>query len=439
MSIRRIVTWIVVLTAALVAGLVACAARHPALDPIAPTAPGDFDPELVELGRELAGFGDCEVCHTGRSGIPYAGGLAIPSPFGVIYTTNITPDPATGIGTWSEEAFRRAMHEGIGRNGNYLYPAFPYDHFTRVTDEDVRAIYAYIMAAVEPAEFTPPPHELPFPFNIRLGLAAWNLLFLDARRWEPDPGRDEEWNRGAYLVEGLGHCGSCHTPRNFLGGEIASRAYEGGYAEGWLAPALDETSTAPVRWSQLTLVNYLLDGFDEDHGVSAGPMTPVVNHLYDRNEDDVFAMAAYVASLAGEPAPDDDEAREAAADHIAFAAEVEWDEAAPPAPADAQLARGAVVFGDLCAECHKAGASTVDLALTSTVNMPDPANIIRVIRDGVRPPRGAPNRSMPNFAISLTEQNLVDLLVFVRDRYTNLPMWDDIESAVSAALTEEQH
>ena len=437
MSARRLLTWVAVVIVVLGAGLLACA-RNPAIDPISPPLPEAFDPDLVERGRELAGFGDCEVCHTGRSGIPFAGGFAIVSPFGTIYTTNITPDPATGIGGWSEEAFRRAMHEGIGRDGKYLYPAFPYDHFTKVTDEDIAAIYAFIMSAVEPAEFTPPPHDLPFPFNIRMGLAAWNFLFLDDRRWEPDPNQDEEWNRGAYLVEGLGHCGSCHTPRNFMGAEVSDRAYEGGFAEGWYAPALDETSTHPVRWSQLALVNYLFDGFDENHGVSAGPMTPVVNHLYDRNEDDVFAMAAYVASLAGMPVPDDDEAREAASDRIDFAAAVEWDEENPPAPSDERLARGAVVFGDLCAGCHKAGADTVDLALTSTVNMPDPANIIRVVRDGVRPPRGAPTRTMPNFAISLTEQNLVDLMVFIRDRFTDAPMWEDVEGAVTEAL-DEQH
>ena len=335
-----------------------------------------------------------------------------------------------GIGGWSEEA----MQHGGDRTGNYLYPAFPYDRFTKTTDEDIAAIYAFIMSEIEPSDIETPENELGFPFNIRLSLAGWNLLFLKSERWEPDPNENEEWNRGAYLVEGLAHCGSCHSPRNFMGAEIPT--YGGGYAEGWLAPALNENSTAPIRWSRDALVNYLYDGRDRDHGVTAGPMTPIVNHLYDQSEDDVYPMAAYVASLGGMPTLSSEEAREAAADRIAFANLVEWDEDNPPEPEDEQLARGAVVYRDLCAKCHKQGADIVPLALTSTVNMPVPANILRVISGGVRPPRGARERSMPAFGISLTDENIVDLVVFLRERYTNMPPWRDVEDALAEVRAE---
>ncbi|MDA1133270.1 MAG: cytochrome c [Proteobacteria bacterium] len=431
---RRILGWIVLLGVVLAVGAFAWAGRYGELEAIAPPDQNSFDRQLVERGRELTAIGDCEVCHTGLAGIPFAGGLALPTPFGTIYTTNITPDPDAGIGAWSEEAFRRAMHEGVDREGRYLYPAFPYDRFTLTTDEDIAAIYAYIMSDVPASDLVPPENELGFPFNIRLSLAGWNLLFLKNERFQPDPNQDEEWNRGAYLVEGLGHCGSCHSPRNLMGAEV--NHYDGGFAEGWLAPALNENSTAPIRWSRDALVNYLYDGWDRDHGVTAGPMTPIVNHLYDRSEDNVYPMAAYVAWLGGTPVPTSDEAREAAADRIAFANEVEWDEANPPEPADEDLARGAVVYRDLCAKCHKQGADIVPLALTSTVNFPDPANILRVVRDGVRPPRGAMNRSMPAFGPSLTDENLVDVLRFLRDRYTDKPAWTDLDKAVAEARAE---
>jgi len=437
MSARRILTSVILIGIVSAAGAFAWASRYPALDPIAQPDPNSFDRDIVELGESLTGIGDCEVCHTGLAGIPFAGGLALPTPFGTIYTTNITPDPNEGIGSWSKEAFRRAMQEGVDQEGHYLYPAFPYDRFTKTSDEDLDAIYAYIMSEVEPSDLKNEKNGLPFPFNIRLSMAGWNLLFLKNDRWEPDPNQNEEWNRGAYLVEGLAHCGSCHSPRNLLGAEIAN--YDGGYAEGWLAPALNENSTAPIRWSQDALVNYLFDGWDKDHGVSAGPMTPIVNHLYDQSDDDVFAMAAYVASLMGTPVPSDDEVIENAAETIAFANEVEWDVDNPPVPEEEQKARGAIVYRDLCAKCHKQGADVVPLALTSTVNMPDPANVIRVIRDGVRAPRGAVSKqkSMPALAISLTDENVVDLLVFIRDRYTDKPAWQDLEGAV--ALSKEGH
>ena len=425
---KRAFYGIVLVGLVLLVGGLAWALRYPELEPIDPPDPQALDSQLVAKGRELAGFGDCAVCHTGRSGNEFAGGLPLQTPFGVLYSTNITPDLETGIGNWSEAAFVRALREGVDREGNYLYPAFPYDHFTKVTDEDLHALYAYIMT-VEAFNYVPPDNELPFPFNIRLSLAGWNLLFLRQGIWEPDPAMDDEWNRGAYLVEGLGHCGSCHTPRNLLGAEKTGQAYGGGVAEGWHAPALNNDSPAVVPWTQDTLVNYILDGWDRDHGVSAGPMTPVVNHLYQQSEDDSFAIAAYIHSLR-DLIPSEEET----AQRVAFANEREWNTDEPPSYEDPALQRGVVVFKDLCAKCHRIGGTTVPLALTTTVNGPDARNVMHIIFDGVRPARGALDHSMPNFGVSLTEQDVVDVLNFVREHFTDLPPWQHIEKYVAEKL-----
>lgn len=217
--------------------------------PIATAVPPDpraFPVPLIERGATLAMIGDCVVCHTAERGVPYAGGRPLATPFGTLYATNITPDQATGIGSWSFAAFRRAMREGISRDGSHLYPALPYEHFTHVTDDDLMALYAFLMT--RRAIRAPAPHnELVFPLGFRPLLAGWNLLFLHRGPFVAKPGESAEWNRGAYLVEGLGHCGGCHTPRNLAGGEERHRAFAGGVAEGWNAPALDPSNRSPHR------------------------------------------------------------------------------------------------------------------------------------------------------------------------------------------------
>ncbi len=187
-------------------------AWHPAIAPAAPPGRAAFAPERISRGAELAAIGDCAVCHTAPGGRPYAGGRGVPTPFGAVYATNITPDPASGIGTWSEAAFRRAMRDGIDRDGHHLYPVLPYPHFTRATDDDIGALYAFIMTRA-PVQAETPVNRLPFPLNQRVPLAGWNLLFLQPGPWQPDPAHDATWNRGAYLVEAVGHCGACHTPQ----------------------------------------------------------------------------------------------------------------------------------------------------------------------------------------------------------------------------------
>ena len=203
--------------AALLAGGVAAFAVvwRPAIAAIDPPKPKSFNVELVKRGRELAAIGNCHDCHTVRGGRNLAGGLPVPTPFGAIYSSNITPDAESGIGRWSEEAFQRAMRSGVDREGRHLYPTFPYDHFTNVSDDDNRALYAYLMTR-EPVHAPARRNELAFPLDQRFVVAGWKLLFLRRDGFRPDPARGSAWNRGAYLVEGLAHCGACHTPRNAL-------------------------------------------------------------------------------------------------------------------------------------------------------------------------------------------------------------------------------
>jgi len=262
-----------------------------------PPAKSSFDPAAIKHGAELVALGNCGTCHTRADGKPLAGGRALVTPFGTIYATNITPDPETGIGRWSQEAFDRSMREGVDRRGYHLYPAFPYDHFTRLTDDDLKAIYAYLMTR-EPVEALMPANELPFPVNIRAAVAAWKLLFLRTGVYARNGSHDDEWNTGAYLAEGIAHCGACHTPRNVLAGEKRDSAFAGGSSEGWHAPALNAQSPAPVPWSKDSVFAYLRRGFEPMHGTATGPMRPVIENLADVPDDDLHAIARYIASLA---------------------------------------------------------------------------------------------------------------------------------------------
>jgi len=426
MKTSRSVVWtslaaVAVLGVAGVAGLF-WLARQPELAAIAQPDPASFDKALVERGRVLANYGDCTACHTREDGEPFAGNLPLPTPFGTIYTTNITPDVDTGIGGWSREAFRRALKEGVDRKGNHLYPAFPYDHFAKVKTEDIDAIYAYLMAGVAPVKEAPRENDLPFPLNVRQVLYVWKALFLDRTPFQPDPARDAQWNEGAYLVEGLGHCGACHTPRNLMGAETAP-AYGGGVAEGWYAPPLNKDSLAQQPWTQQELVVYLMDGWHANHGMAAGPMTPVVNALHNQNEIDVFAIASYVETLLG-GAPKLDAAAVKAA-----ALKKEWGHPDAP-PVAKEHEEGGKVFAARCAQCHKANGGTVPLAMQTSINSPDPGSVVHAIWSGIRPPTGALGRSMPAFGPQLSETDTAALVKFLRARYTDKKAWSGVDAAV---------
>ena len=293
-EIARIRLRRVIVAALLTVAEAACAGQE--IPPEQPPVLASFSASAIANGATLAALGDCAVCHTAPDGSPYAGGQGIQTPFGTVYATNITPDPTTGIGQWTLDAFRRAMRDGIDREGRHLYPVLPYPHFIHATDDDIAAMYAFLMTR-EPVTRQAPKNHLTFPFNWRPLLAAWNAWFLRPGIWQPDAAHDAEWNRGAYLVDAIGHCGACHTPHNAAGAEQRGQTLAGGEAEGWFAPALATNSQAPVPWSVDALTGYLRTGFDAGHGAAAGPMALVTHQLAAVPDTDVRAMAVYIGSL----------------------------------------------------------------------------------------------------------------------------------------------
>ena len=418
--LRRFVLVVVVIL--LAGGCTAGAiAWKPAIRPIAPPSPASFPAARVARGATLAALGDCAVCHTAAHGAPYAGGRPVPTPFGTVYATNITPDPATGIGRWSLAAFRRALRQGIDRHGRHLYPVLPYTHFTHATDADIAALYAFLMTR-EPVRQTTPPNALPFPLDWRPLLAGWNLLYLHPGVWRPDPAKSAEWNRGAYLVQALGHCGACHTPRNMLGAEKTGQALAGGEAEGWYAPPIQASSPAPHPWTVAELTTYLRTGVDRAHGAAAGPMRQVTDELATVPEADVHAMAVYVASLMPQ------------GPHTIPSHTV------PPHPAQVSGAETATtaIFTGACGACHGSDAPMTrngapSLALSTAVNATTPRNVIAIILHGLPWQEGHAGPYMPGFADALTDAQVAALAAYVRAQYTDRPPWPHLAAAVRAA------
>jgi mono/diheme cytochrome c family protein len=408
------------------AGAAFAVARRPAIAAIDPPKPRSFDADLVKRGRGLAAIGNCSSCHTARGGKDFAGGLAVPTPFGSVFSSNITPDPETGIGRWSEAAFRRAMRFGVDREGRHLYPTFPYDHFTNVSYEDDRALYAFLMTR-EPVRASRHANQLSFPFNQRALIAGWKLLFLRRDTYQAEPTKSAEWNRGAYLVEGLGHCGACHTPRNALGAERASAAFAGGDVENWQAYALNTQSPSPVPWDEEALYAYLRDGFHPDHGTARGPMAEVVKNLSSVPSSDVHAIATYMADISGTPTPDRQRQGEAALAQAKSAAT-----AAPTADS-----KGAAIYAAACASCHEGGRSLpyggVSLGLSTAIGSPDPRNLANIVLAGIRPVEGERGPMMPGFAASMNDEQVIALLNFLRSHFSREPAWTGVEKTVEEA------
>ena len=387
-----------------------------------PPTRSSFDTAILRHGSELAALGNCVQCHTAPEGKPYAGGRAIPTPFGVVWGPNITPDAETGIGSYSKEAFLRAMRDGVDRQGRHLYPAFPYDHMAKATATDIDAVWAFLMTR-EPIRQINPITRLTFPLNQRMLLAGWKALFFSKQPFTPDPTHSAEWNRGAYLVEGLAHCGACHTPRNIFGAEIKSVAYSGGQAEGWNATALNANSPSPVPWTQDRIEVYLRFGRDDLHGAAAGPMNEVTHALAGVPAADVTAIATYVAHIAGNVTP----AREATA--------IKAVNSKASASAAQGSSAGAAIYAGACGQCHgEAGRvpinPAINLALSSSVRAPDPANFLNVVRGGIRQPEGLSGPFMPGFADILTDAQISDLADFIRASFTDKPSWSGLAVAL---------
>ncbi len=406
-------------------------AWRPAVAKITPPAPAAFTPDLVARGAVLAGAGYCATCHTAKGGQPFAGGYPMNTSFGVIYSTNITPDVKTGIGTWSEDAFRRAMHDGVARDGSHLFPAFPYDHFTKMSDADVSALYAYIMtrpAVVAPAKR----NSVPFPLSIRALQAGWKLLFFRPGRFESDPTKTAEWNRGAYLAQGVSHCGACHTPRNVLGAEKRGQAFAGAPIDGWIAPPLTSANPSPVAWDQAELVTYLRTGVSRYHGVAVGPMSPVVHEgLIKLPEADIKALAVYYADLG-----------HAAARATPLAPALQKAAAADRLNVGPQSDPRARLYTAACASCHYNGAGQPnplrpDLNLNSAVNLDEPTNLIQVMLHGVSAKDGAPGVLMPSFS-RLSDADIATLAAYLRSTRTSKPAWPDLEKKVAAIRAQEK-
>jgi len=424
---RRLARALATLLGIVVLGLVVFTiwAWRSAIDPITPPAATSFDPALVAKGEKLADAGYCLTCHTPPKGKAYAGGLPMVTAFGTIYSTNITPDPATGIGNWSLEAFTRAMHEGVARDGSHLFPAFPYDHFTKVSDEDVKALYAFMMTRPAVAQ-TAPANTVPFPLNIRLLQAGWKLLYFKEGRYQPVAEQSAEWNHGAYLAEGLSHCSACHTPRNALGAEKRDAHFAGASIDGWFAPALTAANTAPVPWSATELHDYLRNGGTAYHGVAAGPMSDVVHQGYALLDDaDVNAVALYIASGNG------------SAERKADVGQIVGDALAKSRYDASQASdHGAALYMSACAACHYNPTSGPQLArpelgLKSSISAPDPTNLVQVILHGIGVKQGLPGMMMPAFGAGMSDEDVAAIAVWLRKSRTTLPPWTDVPAVVA--------
>ena len=354
----------------------------------------------VQRGEYLARAGDCVSCHTADGGAPFAGGLRLDTPFGYMLAPNITPDPETGIGRWSRADFYRALHDGVNKRGQDMYPTMPYDFYTKATRDDIDAIYAYLRT-VKPVRNAVTVNHLHFPFDQRWSMAAWRELYFTAGTYRPDPARTASWNRGAYLVEGFGHCSDCHSPRNLLGGIEKSKDFNGAVIDGWFA--LDLTSditTGLGAWTVDEIATYLKTGAYKGKTTTLGPMAEVVrNSLSYLTDADRTAMAEYLKSI-----PSESRLRTGLK------------------AADPTRARGAALYMDNCGGCHQATGRGIrgvfpPLAGNGVVIASDPANILKVVDAGIKARGGYV--PMPSFKDQLTDQQVAEIVNYIRTSWGN--------------------
>jgi len=366
--------------------------------------------QTINRGEYLARAGDCVACHTEPNGRDFAGGRAMPTPFGALFVPNITPDDETGIGKWTADDFYRMMHTGVSRSGQLLYPAMPFASYTKVTREDSDAIFAYLMS-VPPVKRANKPHELKFPFNKRELLVGWRTLYFKEGEYVPDPKQSAQWNRGAYLVQGLGHCSMCHTAINALGGSSESQAFEGGMIpnQNWYAPSLTSNREAGLgNWELKDIADLLQVGLSH-RATTYGPMAEVVyNSLQYLSDEDVLAMAVYLKAL---PQRDSE----------------------PPPTSQARLVAptvmesGRKIYEQQCAMCHGEEGkghppSFPPLAGNQSITMSSPVNSIRMVLNGGYAPGTRKNprpHGMPPFAHLLNDEEVAAVITYIRVAWEN--------------------
>ena len=389
------------------------------------TSPGEQDYAQVEKGRYLAIVADCAACHTAVGGQPFAGGRPIQTPFGIILSSNITPDRETGIGRWSDDEFVRLMQHGIGRGGKHIYPAMPYPYYTHAAREDDVAIRAWL-ATVAPVRNKVETNQLPFPLDIRAAMIGWNILFLGSGRFRPDPGRSTDWNRGAYLITGWEHCGACHTPKTVAGSDDTSRTLQGAVIQGWFAPNItNDTRRGLGRWSVEDVVGYLRSGHNRIAAAS-GPMAEEVGLSSSQMSDgDLRAMAVYLKSLPGQA------------------------DAAVPLAADAAGMRlGASIYADECSACHAPHGEGVaglfpTLAGAPSIQSRRPTSLIRVVLQGAKSAAtdAAPTAAaMPAFGWMLSDAQIAAVTTYVRNSWGNAASTVDADAvaAMRGTLAHEK-
>ncbi|MCP8462867.1 cytochrome c [Pseudomonas sp. ZM23] len=384
-------------------------------------------PELLARGEYLARAGDCAACHTAPGGKPFAGGLPLATPLGAVYSTNITPDPKTGIGSYRYEDFARALRQGVAKGGSRLYPAMPYTAYAKINDEDMQALYAWFLEGGVQAVAQPNRDpDIAWPLNMRWPLAVWNVLFHDDQTYQPNPRQSATWNRGAYLVQGLAHCGTCHTPRGMALQEKATDERSAGFLAGaalggWYAFNITpDTHSGIGGWSDAELVQYLKTGRVPGKAQAAGPMAEAVEHSFQHMTDaDLQAIASYLRSV---PAVSDGERKarfqwgEAADDVIALRGA---DFAAQP------KADGARLYLGNCASCHSwSGEGVPDgyypmLTKNTAVGALQPDNLVQVVLGGVHRKVGADEVFMPGFAGTLDDEQIATLVNYLTAQFGN--------------------
>jgi mono/diheme cytochrome c family protein len=395
-------------TASLVGLVVAIGVLDAAIAQTKPAGPVSSD--QVRRGEYLARAADCISCHTANGGAPYAGGLRLDTPFGYMLTPNITPDPDTGIGGWSANDFYRALHDGVNKRGADMYPTMPYDFYTRVTRADIDAIFAYLRT-VKTVRNAVDVNHLYFPFDIRMSMIGWRELYFTKGTYTPDPAKTASWNRGAYLVEGLGHCSACHSPRNLLGGFEKDKDFTGAGVDGWFALNLtSDVTTGLGAWTVNDIATYLKTGAGKT--TPLGPMAEVVrNSLRYLTDTDLKAMAEYLKSIPADSS-------------------VLTDRNGP----DPTRAQGAALYLDHCSGCHQANGRGISgvfpqLAGNGVVLASDPANIFKVVLGGI--PALGKYTAMPSFASQLDDQQIADIANYVRTSWGNTAAPDATASMVA--------